>query len=132
MDLQMRESIDGLRDGRRVPVRDPPQGENGTFYWLEPLVPGAQGAHVLALVHELLKRLQGIPDGHIDRHEVVAGVGPHRRGVAILRLQAPDEPGTLVGKLVDRVKLCPKALHDGRVDWRPKPPNVDLDRKSVV
>jgi hypothetical protein len=90
------------------------------------MLPGAQGLDMMALIDKLLQYLEGLPDGHVDRHEVVTLIRPDRRGVAILGLQSPHKARTVIGEGVDGVELSAEAFHDRRLERSPKAANVHL------
>src|SRR4029077_12367857 len=113
-------------DGRYLPGWEPPQRQDRAPDRLKPLVSAAEGEDMVALVDELLQRLERLPHRQVDRHEAVVGVRADRRGVAVLGLEAPYEAGTLVGKRVNRIELRPEAVHDRRFEGRPKSADVHL------
>src|SRR5206468_1801931 len=104
---------------------DPPESEDWPFDWLEPLFPIAKRSDVCAAIHELLQRVERLPDRQVDGHALVLE-RPDRRGVAVFGLKAPDESRAAVGQRIDGIELRPEAFHDRIVDRRAKAADVNL------
>src|SRR5688572_7050558 len=124
--LQVSETLLCLGHGRDLASRNPPQDEDGPLQRLKPLFSCPQRFDVATLVHEMLQRFHRLPYRHVDRHQVVARVRPDGRGVAIFRLQAPDESRAPVRNRVDRIELDAEAFHDVALDRTAKSPDVCL------
>src|SRR4051812_38267816 len=108
--LQVLQTLPRLADGWNVSHWNPPQHEDRALDRLEPLLAVAQWPDVRASIDELLQRGKRLPHGHVDGHALVV-VRADRGGIAVFRLQAPDESGTLVGQRIDRVQLRAESLH---------------------
>src|SRR5688572_14156200 len=125
MHLEVLETFQRFNDRGNVAGGNPPEDQDGTLDGLEPLLPVAQALDVITAVHELLERLERIPDRHVDGHPVV-GEWPDRDRVAVFGLQSPDEARTAVGERIDRIELRPEPVHDRIVDGRAKSPDIRL------
>jgi hypothetical protein len=74
------------------------------IHFLEPTRAIPEHAGVFRFVNVIAKRLDRLPDGHVDDHQWVVAVDNVRR-VSGSRLEPPDKPGRAVCKGVDGVKL---------------------------
>ena len=90
MPLVVFEPLAALGDRRNVPRRDPPETIVGLVHLLKPLGAVAKDAGVVGFAGEEAKRLDRLPNGHVDDDEGIVAVG-HVRSVARCRLQPPQE-----------------------------------------
>jgi len=92
---------------------------------LEPLLPVPKGLDVRAPAHELLKRLELLPHGHVDGHSLIVKRSDGH-GVALFRLESPHKTWTAIGERVDHIQLRPESIHDSVFERGPNASDVDL------
>jgi hypothetical protein len=77
-------------------------------------------------VDVILRRLDRLPNGHMEEDTIVVRIRPKIGGVPFVRLKPPNEARTLMSKRVEFIQPVHEAGHDGIVEWRLEPSHVDL------
>ncbi len=104
---------------------DPPQDLERFGVPVEPLAAPAQDGEVARVaVDEVAQGVERLPDGQVDDQAIVAE-GADAGGVAVLGLQAPDEPGRGVGGALTG-SSGDEVAQQRRVERRAREGDVDL------
>src|SRR5206468_10564500 len=71
----------------------------------------AEHGDVLATINVVVEGLDGFPNGHVEQDPFVVE-GANASGIAVIRLQPPDESAAPVRQRIDAVQLCHETGHD--------------------
>ena len=90
------------------------------------LAPPTHETDVRRSVDVVSQRLDRLPDRQVDGEQLVLVHRADRGGIAVLRLEPPDETRRRVGERVDPVEVGDEVGDQRVIDTRPQSPDVDL------